>query len=571
MPKIQVDRLSLAAVICVVFVAIALQIISIFRQSFTADEPYFLFSGYRALRYGQNTLNLEHPPLVAMLATVPLVHLDTVADNPYQFVFQNPSQALWIRFSSRFVLLLTVAIPFLWSCFLLGRAVVGTHAGVILMLAMALSFNVLPYLTIIQTDAAVGLGYILTLIAVIRFLRLPSLQRSIEIGLGFGLALSAKFSGVLLLPTILATLLAARHPSLHWKKRLFFLCVIIGLSGACLHLTYRVANWNYDPLAGREAISRYCQNQGTLIVDDHMRAYEELLLSIESFAPMEAQWLTGVLGVATQNRIGVYASHAFGRISSRGRWWFFPVLFLIRTPIALLLACVGAFYIAVSHRESIGRASLADPTNRRIFLVFFVTFVVYLGTAVFSTYNLGIRHLLPVLPMLLLPAAAWAARQLACSCALIGVLLMEALLLCPLWMTATNTWWLGGYNPTHCAVISDCEYKQNFLTLAAAARKRGIHHLHVAFPLFTELEQKVLLPDAITVNPQLPLQPGWHAVSVYIEQFLPTVLQTSPEEIHHYDMFATIAETWKPYLAEIRRQGIEHGYSAGSFHLYYVP
>lgn len=567
----KVDRSLFAVVICVVSIAIALQIICIVRQSFTSDEPYFLFSGYRALRYGQNTLNLEHPPLVAMLAAVPLVHLDTAADNPYQFVFQSPSQALWIRLSSRFALLLTVAIPFLWSCFLLGRAVVGTQAGVILMLATALSFNVLPYLTIVQTDAAVGLGYILTLVAAIRFLRLPSLQRSIEMGLGFGLALAVKFSGVLLFPTILATLFAARHPSLHWKKRLFFLFLIIALSGACLHLTYRVANWNYDPLAGREAISRYCQNQGTLIVDDQMRSYEELLLLIGSFAPMEAQWLTGALGVATQNHIGVYASHAFDRISSRGRWWFFPVLFLIRTPIALLLACVGALCVAVFQTDPGWRARFADPTDRRIFLVIFVTLSVYLGTAVFSTYNLGARHLLPVLPILLLPAAAWAARRLAYSYALIGVLLVEVLMLCPLWMTATNTWWLGRYNPTHCAVISDCEYKQNFLTLAEAARKRGIRHLHVAFPLFTGLEQKIFLPNAVNVDPRLPLQPGWHAVSVYIEQFLPIVLQTSPEEIHNYDMFAAIAETWKSYFAEIRRQGIDHGSIAGSFHLYYVP
>lgn len=565
------DRLSLTAIICVILIALTLQTICIVRQSFTADEPYFLFSGYRALRYGQNTLNLEHPPLVAMLAAVPFVHLKATIDNPYQFVFQGPSQARWIRLSSRFALLLTVTIPFLWSCFLFGRAVVGTHTGVMLMLTMALSFDVLPYLTIVQTDAAAGLGYMLTLVAAIRFLRLPSLKRAIEIGLGFGLALAAKFSGMLLIPTILATLFTARHPSLHWKKRLFYLCVIIVVSGACLHLTYRVANWNYDPLLGRAAINRYSQNQGTLIVDEQMRPYEELLLTIEPFVPMEAQWLTGVLGVATQNRIGVYASHAFGQISSHGRWWFFPALFVIRTPIVLLLVSAYTLFVVVFRTDPVWDTRLADPTNRRIFSVLFVTLGVYLGTAIFSTYNLGIRHLLPVLPLLLLPAAAWASRRVAYSCVLIGILLVEVIVLCPLWMTATNTWWLGTYNPTHCAVVSDCEYKQNFLTLADAAREQGIRRLHVAFPLFTALEQKIVLPDAVNVDPQSPLQPGWHAVSIYIEQFLPIVLQTPREEIHNYDMFASIAETWQPYFAEIRRRGISHGYIAGTFHLYYMP
>src|SRR6185503_13378480 len=52
---------------------LALQGIAIYKQSLTGDEPYHLLAGHQAARYGDNTLNVEHPPLVKMLAALPLL------------------------------------------------------------------------------------------------------------------------------------------------------------------------------------------------------------------------------------------------------------------------------------------------------------------------------------------------------------------------------------------------------------------------------------------------------------------------------------------------------------------
>src|ERR1700730_11981263 len=51
---------------------VALQSLAITRQSLTSDEAYHVIAGYQADRYGQNGLNLEHPPLLKMAAALPL-------------------------------------------------------------------------------------------------------------------------------------------------------------------------------------------------------------------------------------------------------------------------------------------------------------------------------------------------------------------------------------------------------------------------------------------------------------------------------------------------------------------
>ena len=66
---------------------------------------------------------------------------------------------------SRLLLLAAFGLPLLGATFLLGRAAVGTEHGVrtgtVLALAVGLSFSAVPYLPIVQTDAAAALGFTL--------------------------------------------------------------------------------------------------------------------------------------------------------------------------------------------------------------------------------------------------------------------------------------------------------------------------------------------------------------------------------------------------------------------------
>jgi hypothetical protein len=49
--------------------------LSVHRNSFTWDEDDHIYSGYMSWKHGDFGLNPEHPPLVKLVATLPLLHL----------------------------------------------------------------------------------------------------------------------------------------------------------------------------------------------------------------------------------------------------------------------------------------------------------------------------------------------------------------------------------------------------------------------------------------------------------------------------------------------------------------
>jgi len=546
---------------------LGLQWTAVDRQSLVADAPYHLLAGHQALRYGQNSLNLEHPPLVKLVAALPLLGEAPLAPPltvdgvlaASLHVFDDPARLDRVRRRSRLLVLAGFGLPFLVACFVIGREVGGRGTGVVLALAMGLSISSLPYLSILQTDAAVALGFAVTVAAALRYVKAPGLAAALALGLGLGLALAAKFSGVLALPPVVAAVVLARG---RWLRD----AVVTGLAAlALVGTTYAVANRAYDSTAGRDTIARYCRGEA-LIVEKRMEPYEEPLLAVERVAPNLAQWLTGLMGIRFQNAIGVYPTYAFGELSSRGRWWYFPAVLLVKTPLVVLAASLAA--LAALRR----RRRWAVPTLRESrFVVLGVTVAVYLGVAVSSSYNLGVRHLLPVLPLLYLPAAWWAARRRWRAAALVGVLAVEAVALAPLWMSATSTWWLGRFNPTRFALSAgDAEYHQNFLALATAARRRGVERLHVVFPGVSEKELRAYLPGAVAVTPGTPLESGWYAVDVTAEQYLRAIPRTRPADVRGYASLAALAAAWTPVWQEIVARGDDHGYVAATFHLYHL-
>ncbi len=570
-------RLTATGAVAAWLVLLGLQGAAITRQSLIGDAAYHLLAGEQALRSGQNQLNLEHPPLVKLLAALPLLAEEPLAPPvavdraiaTSRLLFEDPARTRRAQLRGRAVLLLAFGLPLLGCCYALGRRFGGRRAGTVLALSVGLSLAVLPSLAVIQTDTAVALGFLLTLLALLRYLERATPPRALAVGLGLGLAMAAKFSGVLLWPSVLfAVAVACRRDPGAWKRARDLM--LIGLAAAAVtYAPYAMANRAYDSEIGRDTIQRYLRGEG-MITGQRMQRYGSFLLALERLDPNLAQWCTGLLGIREQNAIGVYPSFAFGEVSSRGRWWYFPALLLVKTPLVLLLATVAA--LAAWRRSRAGPAADPDRGAWRGAALLALTAALYLGVAMTSSYNLGVRHLLPILPILYLPAAVWAARGRRRAAVLVGVLAFEAVLLAPLWMSATHTWWLGEHNPTRFAFASgNTEYHQSFLALAEHAREHRLEPLDVLYPLLAEEELRAYLPEARLATPGEPLQRGrWVAVNVIVEQYLPAIRRASAEELRGHGGFVALARDWTPLWEQVR-QGEDHGYAAGTFHVYYLP
>jgi hypothetical protein len=567
-------RARLAIALAGAAVALGLQLAAVRGQSLTGDGAYHLVAGHQAVRYGQNLLNLEHPPLVKLIAAAPSLLEDRPLVPPVHveqwrqaigLAHGQPQALQRTVFRARLLVLCCFAVPLLIGCYALGAQLGGAACGVVLTLLTALSFSIVPQLSLLQTDTAVAAAFVATVVLCARYLRLPTLGNAALMGVAFGVAISVKFSGLLLLPTVAISVLIAALPL---RVRIAHLLAVAAIALGLVEISYAAANWRYDSVAGRQTIRSYCRAAGTLKVTDRMRPLEEPLLAVEKADPRLAQWLLGALGIMIQDQIGVYPSYAFGTVTSQGRWWYYPVLILVKTPAAILVATAALAILWRRRRPPPGQRRFVVPKSA---LPLPLTVAVYLAAAMASNYNLSVRHLLPVVPMLYLPVALGVTRSRAASIALVTVLAVESLLLAPLWMSATNTWWLGDRNPTRFALSGgDLEYGQNFVRLAEETRRRDIDSLRVLYPVLEPAVLAAYLPDARLVTPGDPIEPGWYAVNVTVEQLVPAVLTARPESLYNYRGLTDLAARWHPFWEAVAA-GEDHGYVAATFHLYHHP
>ncbi len=552
--------------------ALGFQWTAIHEQSLTNDEPYHLVAGFQALEYGQNTVNLEHPLLVKLVGALParLSGEDLVPElgpsegyEASKRVFSNSELLLWAGFWGRVLATGVFTVPLLVGTFFLGRRFGGETAGLALASMIAFSFSVLPNLCLLQTDTAVSAAFVLTALAALRYGDAPSTPRAAVLGLCLGLGLASKFSAVLLLPAVALGVGAARRPP---SRRLFHGLVAGAVAAAFTWCVFAAGNWGYDSHDGEAVIVAHCEGKATIAVDAEMRSWTPRLLLLEDIEPLAAQWLTGFVGVGVQNKIGIYPSYAFGTVTSEGRTWYFPALLAVKVPLAILLltAVAGARWLLKARSRRPSRATLLAG----------LLALTYVGASVVSNYNLGFRHLLPALPILFLPAALEAGRSRRRAAITVAVLVLEAAVLAPLWMSATNTWWLGDRNPARFAFASsNLEYRQNFGELAEEVEERGIDRLGVFYPLLAESAISAYVPGgyAVSADPDA-LEEGWYAVSVLVEQYFPALKDDTPPLPRLYGREALRAEVdrWSPSWKRIRG-GEDHGYVAGTFHLFYLP
>jgi len=117
-------------------------------------------------------------------------------------IFEDPSRLRAATWLCRGMVLLAFGLPFLALSFVLGQQVAGRPAGIMLCVMLGAAFSVFPYLGIVQTDAGAGVGFLLGLVAAIRYQHTADTKCLVLMGVGLGVAVATKFSGILLAPAL---------------------------------------------------------------------------------------------------------------------------------------------------------------------------------------------------------------------------------------------------------------------------------------------------------------------------------------------------------------------------------
>lgn len=228
-------------------------------------------------------------------------------------------------------------------------------------------------------------------------------------GLCSGLALVAKFNGVLVVPVYALLSLAdiglrADNGRAVRLLRNLGLCVLQAGAGAAVIWVFY--NGRFDLAgAGTPPIDRLAWDWHGMLARLGWKA--DILRFLADYRLLPFAWIYGLTNVLA----GAAARPAFlaGENSIHGWREFFPVLMLTKTPVAFLLALLAASATGLwSWRRS-------TPALRRRAWLFWpplvTTAALVLGTAVMGNLNIGHRHILAVYPVLFVAAGLLASQK----------------------------------------------------------------------------------------------------------------------------------------------------------------
>ncbi|MCX7887210.1 MAG: glycosyltransferase family 39 protein [Verrucomicrobiae bacterium] len=493
---------------------VTLAVVSYTRESATWDEPQHLTAGYAALTRLDFRIDPEHPPLVRMWAALPLalsrgIRFDEGGhywrNGPqwyfcHQFMYRD-NDADRMLYRARFmIVLLGVLLGVLLFCW--AHELFGFWPATAALALYCFEPNLLAHGRLVTTDFGLvcfsfGAVYFLW-----RLTRHFSLGNVAAMTVFFVLAQTTKFSAVLLWPIfgallVLVAVLARRYLASLGIAVLLGVASYVGI-WAAYGFRFRVTatpppafafEFEKDPRV-RRATPRLC----------------ELAHWITARRLLPQAYAQGfLLGQAkAQERAG----YLCGRYSTRGWWYYFPVAFLIKTPLAVL----AVFFVGVG---------ICLWRWRYDWLFALVPVVVFLGAGMAANINIGLRHVLTIYPFVLLVGAAALARLRWARRVAPYVAAAELSLVYPHCIAAFNLI-VGGPSHGHKYLVdSNLDWGQDLKGLKRWMDKHGVGMVNLSYfgtadPAYYGIRCQYLpggpfFADGLVGPPRLP---GYVAVSV---------------------------------------------------------
>jgi 4-amino-4-deoxy-L-arabinose transferase-like glycosyltransferase len=394
-------RTAAGILVCFAAVFITLEINSYTRRSAAWDEPMHITSGYAALAHQEYRLDPSHPPFARLWASLPLLvaephdldvraidrgaTLNSWLADAYQFAHEFlylHNDADRLLYPSRFmVVLLGVllgVLVFMWTYEWLGLAPAATA-----LVLYTVEPNLSAHATLVTTDLPFACFMFGSVYFLWRTCRDQTTGNVLGVSTCVALATTTKFSAVLLIPIVaILILLAVARRAMTLR---FALVVVTAIVVSTLAAIWAVYGFHYEPSrAGAWVFQIHDPRTSTFSGVASVAAW------IDAHHLLPNAFTQGfVYSVSSAQHLGTYLA---GEYSDDGWWYYFPVAFALKTPLALMaLSAVGI--ITWARRRQLGHGVGA-------FVLVSVT--VYLGAAMASGINVGVRHILPLYPFVLL-------------------------------------------------------------------------------------------------------------------------------------------------------------------------
>src|SRR6266702_550282 len=448
-------RVSIAVGVCLLLLVFGLQIgLTVHQESLTWDEGDHIFSGYMTWKTHDYGFNPEHPPLMKMLGTLPLLGLplhvppdqhryfktEAYLDGREMIFANGPEYAKMLTFRTRLATgILAIVLGLL--VFLAAYEMFGVGAAFVALVVLVFEPNVLAHGAFVTTDVGVSCFFFASVYGFYRYCKVPSVGRLVVAGLAAGLALATKHSAVLLLP------------------------MLVLLAGC--EVVFR--------FSGEERVRRGLRLAGALAGVE-----AKGIVYLARLHVLPESYLYGLADVRTM--ANGMPSYFFGKVYAHGIWYYFPTVLAIKSTLGFL----GLVLLAV--------AAVVAGRFRRWREILFLTVPagVYLYVAMTSHLNIGARHILPVWVFLGVFAAggAWAwieaeGRWHKGWAYAVGVLLVmhvaSSARTYPNYMAYSNELWGGPAKTYKYLTDSNTDWAQQLVAVKRYTDEHGIKDCWLAY------------------------------------------------------------------------------------------
>ncbi len=532
------SRTALLIVLLICIVSFSLMFWASRTDSAIDDELAHIPAGYGYVHNLDYRLNPEHPPLVKALAMLPVLLLNPTYptqnsawttevngqwDMGSAFLYQSGNNANAIIQTAR-IMPIFITILLILLIYFFARKLMGAWWALVPTFLFALDPTVLAHGHYVTTDVGAAFGILFSLFYFVKYIESPSTRNLWYAGLAFGVAQLTKFSTPLLIPLYIFLVLVlwlratvVAWPSTAHRLKVFFVdfvrrfwkLLLIGVIGY-VFIVYPVyflftANYPVDRQVSdtTQILASFANGPtpaGQLCQPLRCLANLDIKMAANTVLRPYAQYMLGVLMVMQRADAG-NTIYFLGQVRGSGGWIYFPVLFLLKEPIPTLIIVIAALILALfwmaKKRGSRAGRMLSYIENH--FAEFSMTsfIVLYWGYSMRSPLNIGIRHLMPTIPLIfILAAIVWkkwitnfnfsfegslesmmaSMHNAACSfiyatvkyvvlIVLLFWLLFETLFTAPYFLSYFNEFAGGTWNGYHFVTDSNYDWGQDLLRL----------------------------------------------------------------------------------------------------------
>lgn len=528
-----------------------LALLSMRQDALTFDELAHIPAGYSYLTQQDYRLNPEHPLLAKDIAAFPLLflNLNFPLDNenwtqnteapPWwaQFNLGNAflyhsgndpaSIIFWSRLPMILLLLALGAFLFFWA-----RKLLGNIAALAVLALFAFSSNFLAHGRLVTTDVAAALGILIALYFWIEFLKQHSKAKILKAGAALALAFLLKFSAVLLIPffAVITILYAVLYPLSSGKIRTIAIFSTLSLLVGIIALAIIIPVYQLHIL-GYPA-ERQLRDTIADLQPGGITTYEQatIWMTDKPFLRPFSQFARGILMATQRGQFGNTVI-LLDEIKAGGWWYYFPLIYFYKVSFAFHLLTLLAFFGVLWSIKKQWYRGIQELLITWLLKKHFVYFAMgsfialYFLVAILGNLNIGVRHLLPIFPLLFI-LVVWGLKEMLSHfedslTKRITIVLYGALFA---WYIGSCLWafphyisyyneLIGTENGYEVAVDSNYDWGQDFYRLIEFVKENKIEKLHLDY--FGGEDPAYWLDGTyIKLDPFNPPTNGWIAVSV---------------------------------------------------------